>query len=196
MENGQHESINMMHKTDTVPYYCNQQYHYEAVGIPYAQNEYQMYVILPQQGQTLKNLTDIFTYKHIQQIIGESVPTAVDIKVPQMKIKTSDKIKQVLQQLGINQLFDSPDLSNMVDQSNLRVSQVSYALEIQVGEQGTDICAGTAQQYKVHEQKMQFVDAQKQFYLQKPFMFFVYHPATKCVLFHGNVYQLSEWDNE
>ena len=182
-----------MHKTDTVPYYNDQQYNYEAVGIPYKQGQYQMYVILPQAGQTLKNLSDVFTYQHIGHIIAESAPTVVDIKVPQMKIKTSRKIKQILQQLGLNQLFDSPDLSNMVDeQSNLRVSEVSYALEIDVNEQGTDVCAGTTQQYKVHQQQVQFADAQKQVYLQKPFMFFVYHPATKSVLFYGNVYQLSE----
>ncbi|XP_065219526.1 leukocyte elastase inhibitor-like [Planococcus citri] len=189
---GDHESINMMHKTDTVPYYYNQEYHFESVAIPYKQSEYLMYVILPQEGQTLKNLSDIFTYQQIQQIINESTSTVVDIKVPQIKIKTSDKIKQILQQLGLNQLFETPDLSNMIDQSNLKLSQVSYSLEIQVDEQGTDVCAGTAQQYKVHDQQVQFVDAQKQFYLQKPFMFFVYHPATKCVLFYGNVYQLSQ----
>lgn len=190
-EDGQQQQITMMHKTEKLPYYCDKQNQYEAIGIPYKQNEFHMYLVLPNEGQSLRNLADVFNYQHVRKIITSSRPTTVDIKMPRMKIRTSDKIKDTLIRLGINQLFDKPDLSNMVDGSNLKVSQISYALEMDVDEKGTDVCSGTTAEYKVHQQQV-INDASKQFYVQKPYMFFVYHPPTKSILFHGNVYHVGE----
>ncbi len=187
-EDGHEEHISMLHKTDNVPYYVDQDSKYEVVGIPYKNNEYIMYVVLPHESESLKDVMDGFTYEDIQKIVQYSKPQTVDIKFPHIQIKVNHQLKDMLQEMGVHKLFDSPDLTNMLAQIQLKVSQMWHHVEMDIHEQGSDISAGTTQEYKIYDE---FVPTEevKQFYVQRPYTFFIHHPYTKSVLFYGSIYK-------
>lgn len=192
-EDGQEVEISMMHTTDYVPYYNDASDKYEVVGIPYQNKEYYMYLVLPYESESLKYFSDIFTYEHINHIVRDSVVSKVDIKLPIMRLRTSNRMKESLGQMGIRYLFESADLSNMLTESQLKVSEIWHHVDIDVNEKGAAFSAGTTQEYKVYSEHVPEQDAEQQFYVQRPYMFFIYHPETHTVLFYGSINKLSNY---
>jgi serine protease inhibitor len=185
----------MMHKTDKVLHYNDVEHGYEAIGIPYSNQEYYMYLILPNENTNLKHLIhEVITYEHIQHVVSQSQPQIVDIKLPSMKLKTSNRIKEVLSEMGVGHLFQAADWSNMLLESQLKVSEIWHYVEMEINEKGSDISVGTTEEFKIYSPQTSVTGYQHQFYAQRPYLFFIYHPLTKTVIFYGSISTVKGWE--
>lgn len=182
-----------MHKTDKVLHYNNVEYGYEAIGIPYSKQEYYLYLILPSKNVNLKKLSQVLTYSNIQQIVDESQQQTVDIKLPSLKMKANNRVKTVLAEMGIGHLFQDANWSKMLVESQLKVSEIWHYVELNVNEKGSDISAGTTEEFKIYSPQIPVTEYNQQFYVQKPYLFFIYHPLTKTVLFYGSISKITDY---
>lgn len=184
--------VNMMHKTDSLLYMDMPELSFEVVGIPFKNGEHYMYVLMPHEGVHLIDMVQSMSYDIIQQIITQSGRKTVDLKMPMMTMKDHEQMKDVLQIMGIHKLFDSPDLGNMLTGMSLKVTQIWHDTELMMDENGIDAWAGTTQEYKIYSEHHTPDDEMKQFWVQKPFMFFIHHPSTKSILYYGSVYKVGD----
>lgn len=149
-----------------------------------------MFLVLPYANQTLKNLTEHITTEHLHQIVKDTTEDYVHAhyKIPRMKFKSQRKINEDLAQLGIKTLFNRPKLTNMIAAADIKVSEVVHAVEIEVHEKGTVATAVTTLSFV--PLSLPFPPSEPiPFYLNRPFMFFIYHYETKTILFSAFVYK-------
>ncbi|XKL64133.1 hypothetical protein PGB90_004219 [Kerria lacca] len=192
-ENGE-EEVMMMRKIDKIHFYDNPTGTFEIIGIPYKNEEYYMYIVLPKESQDLKTIIEQMSLEQIQNMIRKCTKRTVDVKMPQMLINTSNQLKNVMQQMGIEKLFTSADLSNMVMKMDLKVTDILQNVYFKINEQGTDVSVGTTQEIKTYNEFINENDV-RQFYVQRPFMFFIYEPSSKIILYHGSIMNVKNHNN-
>lgn len=183
-----------MRKIDKIHFYDNPTGTFEIIGIPYKNEEYYMYIVLPKESQDLKTIIEQMSLEQIQNMIRKCTKRTVDVKMPQMLINTSNQLKNVMQQMGIEKLFTSADLSNMVMKMDLKVTDILQNVYFKINEQGTDVSVGTTQEIKTYNEFINENDV-RQFYVQRPFMFFIYEPSSKIILYHGSIMNVKNHNN-
>lgn len=179
-----------MNNKKDIPYSNNPTLRYEAISLQYYGNELAMFLVLPYANQTLKNLSSNLNPANLRQLIEDTMDnyTHVQYKVPRMKFKYNRKLNDDLSQLGVKSLFDHPKLTNMVTTSDMKVSEIVHAAEIEVQEKGTVATAVTTLSFVPLSLPLPPVEPIP-FHLNRPFMFFIYHFETKVILFSGFVYK-------
>lgn len=182
----------MTHKKD-VPYSNNPSLQYEAINLKYYGNELSMFFVLPYANQTLKNLTQHLTADQLRSLINETTEDNMNVhyKIPQIKFKSQRKINDYLSSLGLKSLFEHPTLTNMMTNMDIKVSEVMHAAEIEVQEKGTIATAVTTLSFVPLSLPVPLSETIP-FFLNRPFMFFIYHFDTKTILLNGLVYKPME----
>lgn len=182
----------MMNSKHSVPYQNNEASQFEAISLPYLRKEFCMLILLPYSNITLKTLVDTLKPEDHQQLIKDissnSKYTYVDYKIPRMKLKWSQSINQRIIELGAGSIFGSAELANMVAETQqLAVSDVTHAAEVEVDEDGTIATAVTTIQVVRTSLQLNF-DEPVKFYVNRPFIFSIFHPSTGISLFTGIVH--------
>lgn len=179
----------MTHKKD-VPYSNNPSLQYEAINLKYYGNELSMFFVLPYANQTLKNLTQHLTSDQLRNLINETTEDSMNVhyKIPQFKFKSQRKINDYLSALGLKSLFEHAKLTNMITNVDVKVSEVVHAAEIEIHEKGTIATAVTTLSFVPLSLPVPLSETIP-FYLNRPFMFFIYHFDTKTILFSGLIYK-------
>uniref|UniRef100_A0A674ITY0 Serpin domain-containing protein n=1 Tax=Terrapene triunguis TaxID=2587831 RepID=A0A674ITY0_9SAUR len=108
----------------------------------------------------------------------------VDVALPRFKVETSAQLKQYLEALGMTDVFHpgASDLSGMAKEGGLFVSEAVHKAYIEVNEEGTVAAAATG--IGIHTISLRIP---VQFVADHPFLFFIRHQKTKCILFYGRV---------
>lgn len=190
-DDGLEMQVPMMHQTNSLIYADIIDHQFEMVGIPFKNGEHYMYILLPHEGVRLMDMVQTIDYDVIQQILSQTTKRTVDLKVPMFTMTDHEQMKDVLQTMGIHKLFDSPDLGNMLTHMNLKVTQIWHDTQLIMDETGIDAWAGTTQEYKIYSQHIPD-DEMQQFWVQRPFMFFIHHPSTKSMLYYGSVNKVGD----
>lgn len=159
---------------------------YEAIALPYDNEEFIMYIAMPYANYTLKDMLDRLTIESLHAAIKFAVKANVDYKIPQLKFGWSASIKQQLRSLGINKFFEKADLNNTIPSMDLSVSDVNHGAVIDIDEWGTEASAATGVTFNTYSAKFPPPDFVK-FYLNRPFMFFICQRQTSAVLFSAVV---------
>ncbi|XP_065219524.1 leukocyte elastase inhibitor-like [Planococcus citri] len=177
-----------MSKNESVPYVSNKDLKFEAISIPYVYGEFSMLIILPNRNQSVKTLVNSLKSEQISEVIKSLELTYVNYQIPRMKFRWSQDIKEALVKLGVKQMFSSAELGNMVDLNNTRVSKVTHAAEIEVHEKGTAASAATTIQRRLMMGKFySYTSPPIPFYVDRPFLFSIYHRDTGIILLTGTV---------
>lgn len=182
--------VQMMNNIKWIPYLNNSELKLEAISIKYWGNDYSMIIVLPQPSQTIEKLLNNLSDKAVNEILKIQKTRKVDYKIPKFKFPWKSSLVEILRAKGLKTIFENPNFINMVSQSNVKVSDVMHATEIETDEEGTKASAITAVQ--ILSYSAPFDDPRATiipFYVNRPFLFYIYYHPKDIILFSGVVHK-------
>ncbi|KAM4886734.1 alpha-2-antiplasmin isoform 2-T2 [Sylvia borin] len=133
-------------------------------------------VIVPNQNtQNTSHVLENFPYKELCRLFPREVPTTV--KIPKIKLDYQLELNQVLSQMGLQELFTSPNLQKITEEP-LFVSSVQHQATLELKEDGVEASAATS---------VMLSRSVSVFSLDRPFVFIIFEDETGIPLFVGSV---------
>ncbi|XP_074843872.1 serpin B4-like [Carettochelys insculpta] len=175
--------VQMMHRKGKYNIASIKEHDCQVLELPYKNCELSMYIVLPREYTGLTQLEKELTNDKLTTWISPDYMETdkLDVFLPRFKIETTAQLTQYLKDLGMTDLFSSySDLSGIAEQGDLFVSEAVHKAYIEVNEEGTEATAATGITVDVTSLGSQFV-------ADHPFLFFIRHQKTKCILFYGRV---------
>lgn len=176
-----------------IPYVNNPHLHYEAIRLPFSGYKFAMYIVLPYQNHSLRNLVNDLDTEEIRMFSGKMVEyTDVTYKIPRMKLNVDTKLEDHLSKLGVKALFNDADLSALTSSttSPLKISKLIHATNIEVDEDGALPSSAIVPEPddKIPEKHF-YIHPHVDFVVNRPFMFLITHADTNLILYSGLVYK-------
>ncbi|XP_065215757.1 uncharacterized protein LOC135842293 [Planococcus citri] len=178
----------MMNHPEYVPYWKNDTLQFEAISLPYKDNEFSMAVILPNRNKSISDLIDDLKPEHQHQLIREfqSKTEYVYYKIPRFKFAWTRSINNYVMKLGMSRIFQVAEMNNLVNSCEpVKISEINHAAEIEVDEQGT-IASAVTDIRAVPVSAGDFPEPIT-FHVDRPFLFWIFHQKTGIILFSGIV---------
>ncbi|KAM6373085.1 alpha-2-antiplasmin isoform 1-T3 [Pluvialis apricaria] len=133
-------------------------------------------VIVPNQYTwNSSHVLENFPYKQLCKLFPKEVPTAV--KIPKIKLDYQLELNKVLSQMGLQELFISPNLQMITDEP-LFVSSIQHQSTLELKEDGVEASAATS---------VAISRSVSAFSLDRPFVFVIFEDETGIPLFIGSV---------
>nr|XP_047923917.1 alpha-2-antiplasmin isoform X1 [Anser cygnoides] len=133
-------------------------------------------VIVPNQySWNTSHVLENFPYGQLCRLFPKEVPTTV--KIPKMKLDYQLELNNVLSQMGLQELFTSPDLQKISDES-LFVSSIQHQSSLELKEDGVEGSAATS---------VVISRSLSAFSLDRPFLFIIFEEEMGVPLFIGSV---------
>ncbi|HHH84376.1 MAG TPA: serpin family protein, partial [Firmicutes bacterium] len=174
----------MMHQTLSVAFRETEEY--KAVRLPYGEGEAAMYIILPREGLGLNEFLDTLTLDKWETIIGSMVTEKIELAIPKFKMSYGVKrLNDALMRVGMEKIFYSGSLMNIMDDPRLFVEYVDHKAVIEVDEKGTRAAAVTI----ISIGKSAY-ERPKEFIADRPFFFVIRDEKSGMILFMGKVLSL------
>jgi serpin B len=181
--NGSQTSVPMMHSRSEAAYLYAQGSNYQAVGLPYAGSNVMMVVLMPASG----SFTDFeagLTDAQLAGILAGMAGKPLNLAMPKFKIESGFDLKSTLASLGMPDAFDNnADFSGMDGMKDLFIGDVLHKAYVNVDENGTEAAAATG----VVMVGMAAPAQVQNVTIDHPFLFFLFDPQTKTVLFMGRM---------
>ncbi|XP_065204219.1 serpin B3-like [Planococcus citri] len=160
----------------------------QVVQLRYIDDAFSMFIGLPNENQSLQKVLRKLTSAKIHKIIGEAGQSQndykIDLKLPRTAFKWSKSIKNDLIELGLEEeIWESPDLSNMIEQSNTKISDIGHGTDIEINEDGTEASAVSIIIHVPVKRKIV-----QTFHVNRPFFFFIYNRNINTIMFFGTVF--------
>lgn len=163
---------------------------YQLLEMPYADPDFSMLFILPDEIEDIAKKLDTKTLEEWQKALGE--PEQVQVFIPRFKMEESlDKLVEVFQKMGMKDAFDSDraDFSGIMkyDRStNLYIQDIAHKAFLQIQEEGTEAAAATT----VIMATKTMAPAEGRipvFRADQPFLCLILHKPDNTILFAGKV---------
>lgn len=173
--------VDMMSKLDTFAY--AKMDGYKALNMPYGGGNYQMRVLLPDDGNVnaLINKLNLTEWKAIS---SQQAVQKVQVGFPKFKMEYEKELNDVLVNMGMPVLFSpDADLSKISPPAGkIQVSFVKQNAFVEVDEKGTEAAAVTTIGIELTSAPIY-----ESFYCDKPFLFFIYEKSSGTIQFVGKV---------
>jgi len=182
---GSQTSVPMMHSNSETTCLYKQDNNYQAVGLSYAHSNIMMVILMPASG----NFTDFeagLTNTQLEEILAGMTYEPLFLAMPKLKVETEIDLKSTLASLGMLDAFDiNADFSGMDGKKDLFIAKVLHKAYVNVDENGTEAAAAAAVGLAVGavEFPVQPLDVE----INHPFLFFLFDPQTKMILFMGRM---------
>ncbi|XP_043228478.1 neuroserpin-like [Amphibalanus amphitrite] len=178
------KSVDMMKLTETNFPYTNMG-SYDAMSLPYADDQYCMIIIRPvnRSMDAVAALRDSFDQIDVDGLVERMYAPfgTMDIKMPRFTLRSSYTLNEALEQTGIREIFHSPDLSGLYEQRNgIYVGSVIHKVFMEVNENGTEAAGAGAVLYIWESVPLNPPD---EFLVDRPFFALVYNKLHKINLF-------------
>jgi serine protease inhibitor len=183
LESGQSIKVPMMTRLDTVGYMTDD--FFSAIRLTYGKGSFNMFVLLPDQGKTVKDLVSQLDPDNWKGWLSEFKETDnVDIRLPQFKFAYEIKLNDVLTGMGMGIAFSGgADFTGINKGGGLNIDYVRHKTFVEVNEEGTEAAAVTI----VAIEKNMTGPKTIPFYVNKPFLFVITEKSTGAILFMGTV---------
>uniref|UniRef100_F7CGN7 Serpin B10 n=1 Tax=Monodelphis domestica TaxID=13616 RepID=F7CGN7_MONDO len=163
----------------------------EAKGIQlyYGNGDMSMFILLPDDINGLKEVKkkSNITSGKLSDWTHEDMMEKYDVQLylPKFKLEENYDLKSILSSMGMSDAFSTShaDFSGMTEMKNLFLSEVFHKAFVEVNEEGTEAAASTAEDFSVRMKLPSLT-----FNVDHPFLFFIKHKKTNCILFYGKVY--------
>lgn len=167
---------------------------YQAIELPYENNDLSMVIILPRAGNTgaVEGNLGADSFGGLKKSLKSEL---VDVYLPKFKFDTAYSMSKTLVTMGMPTAFDSDnaDFAGMYDKvkannDNLYISDVIHKAYVDLNEDGTEAAAATA--VVMITAAIAHGPARpepKVFRADHPFIFAIVHNATGSILFLGKV---------
>ncbi len=183
LEDGSTIHIPTMQKSDTISYTTNNLF--SAVRLPYGAGNYNMYLFLPNQENSVQDIVDkLDTDKWAEWMDSFSEPVNVDLTLPKLKYKYEIKLNNVLTDMGMGIAFTgAADFTGINKNGGLSIDYVKHKTFIEVNEEGTEAAAVTIVAIRYTSAGPQNIP----FYVNRPFLYAITEKDTGAILFIGTV---------
>ncbi|XP_030408138.1 serpin B4-like isoform X1 [Gopherus evgoodei] len=176
--------VQMMYHQGTYKIATIEEHHSQVLELPYKGGDLSMYILLPKDYMGLTQLEKELTYEKLSTWISPNhlKEDEVEVALPRFKIETTAQLNKYLKALGMTDVFHQrvSDLSGMAEVGRLFVSHIVHKAYIEVNEEGTVAAAATGIGISTTSLRIPV-----QFVADHPFLFFIRHQKTKCILFYG-----------
>ncbi len=150
----------------------------------YGQGNYVMDVILPDRTSSLAGTMNIITDANFNAWISQMRKRETDVTFPKFKYGFKKKLKEVLGNMGMGIAFtDAADFSNISEQNDLLINEVTHQSFIETDEVGTEAAAATVVEIGLTSAGPSAFE----FRMDRPFMFIIRETTTNSILFMGRV---------
>ena len=172
---GEKISVPMMRQIG--PYYYAEVTSLQILMMPCVEENLRLILLLPAEGQ-LKTLEKLMTPDFLQQQFTQLKPMNVDVIMPQLKTTACLDLTETLKNMGMATIStEKADLKNMsqaVEKGPLHLSKFMHATQMTIVEQ-------------INNPQQQVPQTQKQFYVNRPFVFLLWNTASSTPLVIGRV---------
>lgn len=184
LDNGSTTQVPIMQKTESLPYYSNSVF--RAVKLAYGAGNYNMFVFLPHEENTLEDIVDelgVDSWTNWMESFTDTVN--IDLKMPRLKYKYEIKLNDVLTDMGMGVAFarNIADFTGINKNGNLNIDYVKHKTFIEVNEKGTEAAAVTVVAIELTSVGPHNV----QFNVNRPFLYAITEKDTNAILFIGTV---------
>ena len=186
-EDGSSKILPLMCQTNSFAYGVNDTY--ATVCLPYGESKmWNMYVLLPNEGKTVKNVLTRLTPKSWKENVTQmSDDYSVNLRLPRFETSSDFCLNNVLSALGIKTMFDSEkgNFSRMTDATGASVSSINQKAVIKVNEKGTEAAAVTYTDWD-EEGEDDFGEVKTvNFFANHPFVYLIQEASSDAVFFIG-----------
>jgi serine protease inhibitor len=181
--NGSQQQVNMMQKTDSVSYLSNNLF--TSVELPYGQGNFNMVILLPNEGKTCADVRGQLTTKNWDSWMKSYSPVSeLMIFMPSFKNEIALQLNDALKAMGMEVAFTSEaDFSGMTGSPLLAIDYVQHNTFIEVNEDGTEAAAATV----VGMFETSAGTTPQVFMVNRPFVFAITERSTGAILFMGQM---------
>lgn len=186
LADGTHKDVPTMKVETSLEYTSNDLF--SAVNLPYGNGQFQMTVLLPNEGKTTKNLISELKMENWQKWMKSfEAAKPVVVSMPRFKFSWELKLNDILQSMGMNQAFisNAANFSGISGGKDLYIGYVMHKTYIDVNENGTEAAAVTA--VGMFTTSAGEPDLRKYFTVNRPFLFAITEKTTGAILFIGEV---------
>jgi len=181
---GSQTIVSMMHTKSQASYLYAQGSNYQAVGLPYANSNVMMVILMPAPG----NYADFeagLTDARLEGILTGMTDKPLNLAMPKFKVVTELDLKSTLASLGMLDAFDNnADFSGMDGKKDLFIADILHKAYVNVDENGTEAAAATGVIIGIMAIPAQQI---QNVMIDHPFLFFLFDTRTKTILFMGRV---------
>ncbi|NXR97822.1 A2AP protein, partial [Oxylabes madagascariensis] len=147
----------------------------QVAKFPFKSNVSFVVIVPNQNSQNTSHVLENFPYKELCRLFPREVPTTV--KIPKIKLDYRLELNRVLSQMGLQELFTSPNLQKITEEP-LFVSSVQHQATLELKEDGVEASAATS---------VMLSRSVSAFSLDRPFVFIIFEDETGIPLFIGSV---------
>ncbi|MFA9391609.1 MAG: serpin family protein [Prolixibacteraceae bacterium] len=173
--------VDMMQKKDSVMLVNNELF--SAIAMPYGRGNFNMVVILPNDGLSCNDLVAEFEPERWTNWMASLQPAKdVDIWLPKFKDEYKIKLNDVLSTMGMELAFQpNADFSGINGIGGIWIDYVQHNTFIDVSEKGTEAAAATV--VAIRENAMM----PNNFHVNRPFIYAITEKETGAILFIGKM---------
>ncbi|TDG48979.1 hypothetical protein AWZ03_004663 [Drosophila navojoa] len=173
--------VDMMYQEDVFKYVELPELHARAIELPFEDSDIKLLIMLPNETSSLLELEHRLGEVDLADLDQRMHMVDVEITLPRFCIEFDLELTETLMLLGICDLFgEAADLSRLFqDATGQKISAVKHRGFIDVNEAGCEAAAATYLKIV----PMSMIMHQKQFKVDRPFVFFVRN--SKAILFAG-----------
>ena len=173
----------MMHLKTRAAYGENELY--KTLCLPYGDNAYSMWVLLPDEGIGVNDIIGRLTEQELKQQRQAMRTVQVDILIPRFTTTNDTDLKDVLSSMGMPLAFNcyGAEFPNMAQGHDLYVSMMKQKARIEVNEEGTKAAAVT-----IAQMTRNAVSRGYTFHATRPFVYYIVEESTGSIFFMGTYY--------
>ncbi|MBS4016017.1 MAG: serpin family protein [Candidatus Latescibacteria bacterium] len=180
---GKEKKHPMMYQQDRYLYLSDEKF--EAVALPYENNQMSMYLFLPSEKSDIKDFLENLDYQNWQQWLGLFETREGNITLPRFKIEYEKSLKNTLAAIGMEIAFtENADFTKMAAsdiKGNIYIGDVKHKTFIEVNEQGTEAAAITSVHMEIKGAPMTSFSL----LFNRPFLYAIVDNQTGSILFMG-----------
>lgn len=184
LSDGTQKEVPTMNLETSIEYTSNDLF--SAVNLPYGNGQFQMTVLLPNEGKTTKNMIAELNTDNWKKWMKSFKSSDWVVTMPRFKFTWNMELNDVLKTMGMPQAFTPlADYSGICKDGGLYIDKVIHKTYIDVNETGTEAAAVTAVVMVFTSSGAP--DPRKYFTVNRPFLFAITEKTTGAILFIGEV---------
>ena len=181
-EDGKEQTVPMMNQTHQFFYTENDLC--QTLCLPYSNGAYQMIVLLPKEGKTVKKVAQSLTADSWEKMYDQMRRVRVDVKLPRFESESEVNLTGIMSALMPNAFnMKKADFSNLFDLESC-IEMIKQKGRIKVDETGTEAWVATALQGRIAG--LDFTKPETiVFHATHPFLYFIREWSTSTIFFIG-----------
>lgn len=179
----------MMHQRSLLTYSENERLKF--LELPYIDNHYSMYVILPKEVIGIPELMKNMTMDQIVELRRRAFVHEVDVLLPKFEMKSHLGAREALSAMGVKSAFSNrkADFDKMIikkiEAFRMYITEIHHDTWIDVHEEGTEAAAATSTEHFSFGCSAPHRPMPAQFHADHPFLFIIVHNESLSILFAG-----------